>query len=156
MWGTDMRRPSRIRRWFKWLGLTVCVLLLMMWVFSIWGNIRWLGSGSKADLCIGFRRQHIFVLWNGPGLLSGLNKTGWKVGWRNAFDAIPLMPHLMHSYKLWFFVLPFWIPLLLVAIPTTFLFWLDRHRIPQDHCQKCGYNLTGNTSGICPECGEKI
>lgn len=24
------------------------------------------------------------------------------------------------------------------------------------HCQKCGYNLTGNRSGSCPECGEPI
>ncbi len=24
------------------------------------------------------------------------------------------------------------------------------------HCQRCGYNLTGNTSGICPECGDCI
>lgn len=24
------------------------------------------------------------------------------------------------------------------------------------HCLSCGYNLTGNTSGVCPECGEKI
>jgi DNA-directed RNA polymerase subunit RPC12/RpoP len=27
---------------------------------------------------------------------------------------------------------------------------------PGLHCRKCGYNLTGNTSGICPECGETI
>ena len=25
---------------------------------------------------------------------------------------------------------------------------------PPGHCQKCGYNLTGNVSGVCPECGE--
>ena len=24
------------------------------------------------------------------------------------------------------------------------------------YCIRCGYNLTGNTSGICPECGEAI
>jgi hypothetical protein len=24
------------------------------------------------------------------------------------------------------------------------------------HCPKCNYNLTGNVSGVCPECGEKI
>ena len=24
---------------------------------------------------------------------------------------------------------------------------------PPGHCQKCGYNLTGNVSGVCPECG---
>jgi predicted Zn-ribbon and HTH transcriptional regulator len=25
-----------------------------------------------------------------------------------------------------------------------------------DTCHKCGYNLTGNTSGVCPECGSRI
>jgi hypothetical protein len=24
------------------------------------------------------------------------------------------------------------------------------------YCQSCGYNLTGNVSGVCPECGESI
>ena len=23
-------------------------------------------------------------------------------------------------------------------------------------CRSCGYNLTGNESGVCPECGEEI
>ena len=29
-----------------------------------------------------------------------------------------------------------------------------RHR--RDVCHRCGYNLTGNTSGVCPECGKPI
>lgn len=33
---------------------------------------------------------------------------------------------------------------------------LRRRRIPNGYCQNCGYNLTGNVSGVCPECGEKI
>lgn len=24
---------------------------------------------------------------------------------------------------------------------------------PPGHCSHCGYNLTGNVSGVCPECG---
>ncbi len=26
---------------------------------------------------------------------------------------------------------------------------------PRGHCQSCAYNLTGNVSGVCPECGER-
>ena len=29
-------------------------------------------------------------------------------------------------------------------------------RRPEGHCRRCGYNLTGNTSGICPECGTPV
>jgi hypothetical protein len=54
------------------------------------------------------------------------------------------------------FEIPLWIPFLLVAMPTTLLFWRDRRCVPAGHCRKCGYNLTDNVSGVCPECGEKI
>lgn len=27
---------------------------------------------------------------------------------------------------------------------------------PEDECPECGYNLTGNKSGICPECGSSV
>ena len=31
-----------------------------------------------------------------------------------------------------------------------------RKRRPPGHCVQCGYNLTGNVSGRCPECGNRI
>jgi hypothetical protein len=48
-----------------------------------------------------------------------------------------------------------------VAIPTIMLLAADRlrraHSDESDgYCAQCGYNLTGNTSGICPECGRRI
>ena len=33
---------------------------------------------------------------------------------------------------------------------------LTKPRPKQGHCPTCAYNLTGNESGICPECGTKI
>jgi hypothetical protein len=36
---------------------------------------------------------------------------------------------------------------------------LVRHlakRASAGHCARCGYDLTGNVSGICPECGHAI
>ena len=29
-------------------------------------------------------------------------------------------------------------------------------RAPAGHCQQCRYDLTGNISGICPECGTRV
>ena len=52
------------------------------------------------------------------------------------------------------FVLPLWIPFLLVTIPMAHLWYRDRRRrIAPGHCPKCGYDLTKNESGRCPECG---
>ena len=51
---------------------------------------------------------------------------------------------------------------------TLVLWWLFTDRPPSDYeaqinyalesdlCGRCGYNLTGNTSGVCPECGWQI
>lgn len=62
--------------------------------------------------------------------------------------------------KIW---LPFWLivvglfmlPLLRVTV------WLRQslrasHRRRQGRCISCGYNLAGNTSGTCPECGMRL
>ena len=50
---------------------------------------------------------------------------------------------------------PLWMVLATAAIPTIWLGWRERG-IPPGHCQTCGYNLTGNISGRCPECGTAI
>lgn len=34
--------------------------------------------------------------------------------------------------------------------------WRDRRRIPPGHCRKCGYDLTGNVTGVCSECGKQM
>jgi len=55
---------------------------------------------------------------------------------------------------------PVWALLLLLASYPTIAFIrgpLRRHRRrKRNECIHCGYNLTGNVSGICPECGEEI
>ncbi len=39
------------------------------------------------------------------------------------------------------------------GLPTLVLAQLRRERIRPSRCRRCDYDLTGNTSGICPECG---
>ena len=51
---------------------------------------------------------------------------------------------------------PLWFLLLLVIAATTRVIWWKRRARPPAHCARCGYDLTGNVSGICPECGTAI
>lgn len=55
------------------------------------------------------------------------------------------------------------VPLWLIAIPFAVLpfraviSWCRaKNRRANNGCTKCGYNLTGNASGVCPECGTKL
>jgi hypothetical protein len=53
-------------------------------------------------------------------------------------------------------IVPMWPVLVLLSIcPPILLIRAIRRRmrLKPGHCP-CGYNLTGNTSGICPECGQ--
>jgi len=46
---------------------------------------------------------------------------------------------------------PIWALVLAALLAAGLLWWLDR-RAPAGCCAHCGYNLTGNVSGRCPEC----
>ncbi|HVP13633.1 MAG TPA: hypothetical protein VMV94_20835 [Phycisphaerae bacterium] len=51
---------------------------------------------------------------------------------------------------------PVWIFVLLAIFAVSWAAWRKHRRIPPGHCLKCSYNLTGNVSGICPECGVPV
>lgn len=50
----------------------------------------------------------------------------------------------------------------MTVIPAAVLIWIgailsrQEMRNTPGHCSHCGYCLTGNASGICPECGTRI
>ena len=48
--------------------------------------------------------------------------------------------------------IPYWSILAAIGLPTALAWLLDRRRLRPGHCP-CGYDLTGNVSGTCPECG---
>jgi hypothetical protein len=56
-------------------------------------------------------------------------------------------------------IVSLWLP----ALASCFLpaWWLrgwrrSRRGRRRDHCPTCGYNLAGNTTGVCPECGGRV
>ena len=167
-----MARRSRIRRILKWAGLAICVLILVAWGISI----RWLitygyhvGRVQLGRGLVSVSQDNSYVRRGFPGfpgwtfhrLSSGTGNQrsllylfGMQLPRTHVLISTGGNPAVDVTRPI---QLPLWLPFLLAAVPTWFLFYRDRRRrIPPGHCQRCGYNLTGNTSGICPECGEQI
>jgi len=178
-----MRKRSRFRPLAKWVGACAIVLALLLWVASCfwWGFFLWRTDtwGCQVDCDWGtlsldvFRRGgdpewqwrvrpglHIvshawwrdYLAQHGIVLDSAANRNYYGFALPKVLTRVPA---LSRSGTVFWVKLPLWFPLLILAVPTGILFWRDR-RYPAGHCQKCGYNLTGNVSGRCPECGETI
>lgn len=55
------------------------------------------------------------------------------------------------------FKVPWWVAIVIPLILPAFVgVQRYRHRTKRGHCSKCRYDLMGNTSGLCPECGTSI
>lgn len=58
------------------------------------------------------------------------------------------------SSTCWVTVVPLWIVLVTLTVPTLWLWRIDRRRAVPGHCLECGYDLRGSIgSERCPECG---
>ncbi|UCG16986.1 MAG: hypothetical protein JSV19_02915 [Phycisphaerales bacterium] len=146
-----MRRRSRTRRILKWVGLVVCILLAAVWL----GSLRW-------NVYVRFADGRAFSINDGGIATSTVKYSQLRVGVEvhRSGSAFPChwWPHRVFAVlrdggretTTWWPIWPFF---LAFAIPTAFLCHRDR-RPPKGHCQNCGYDLTGNVSGLCPECGE--
>ena len=140
-------------------GLAGTSLLAMCWAFTSFYNVTYIGprlgiwlKSTGASIALGqFGSQDP---WSGSPRLQSVE---WAIS--PATDAPgPLfrMPDLVQ----WpdgsrYFHLPYWIVLAPMALLTCcgWLFPRQRKRL---HCDRCGYSLIGNASGICPECGQPV
>ena len=79
---------------------------------------------------------------------------GFRIGTNDLTKATPRQFHMMRLVTI-----PYWfLALVLIALPAIWSISTirTRHRKKGGRCLACGYNLTGNTSGVCPECGTPV
>ena len=155
------------RRWrvAKWAGAAFSVALLAALVSSLCCGISYSTAKftprttAKGGLFYDVEHLRYFNLCNGCLVYSHSPKTqairllSWAIDTKSPCT-MTWTPFYHSDPGLFGVGLPLWMPLLLVAIPTAMLFLRDR-RPPPHCCQGCGYDLTGNTSGRCSECGAK-
>lgn len=146
-----MVKYSRLRRGCKWGGLGVSILLGLGWAASLallvmatYGRLLVaVGAGGIAFTVAKSPMETKVGLW-GPEPIRWLPSVGpkrWGVPNPSARRFITFTAFI-----------PFWCLFPLAVIPTVML-WRHDRGFPPGHCRSCGYDLTGNTTGVCSECG---
>lgn len=145
-----MRRRSRTRQVLKRTNAGTITRLL-----------KWTGTALLflAFALAWFTCTHPLVFRAGHGLEIGIGRFAVRTLWASsdkasiAWDVVCLTPSCSIRADHFHLALPVWLAIPAIAVPTAIL-WYRGRRPPKGHCRKCGYNLTGNVSGVCPECGE--
>lgn len=146
-------------RFAGWVGALTCLLIATLWLLTIptIGRFRIevhrVGNRSIVSLsegCLTFSRNAFAT--SQPGRWYAACVTG------RPFNPPPMVygfwrPFIRTDPRAQLVMLPLWLALLMTAVPTALLWFVDRRRATPGCCGSCGYNLTGNAFGRCPECG---
>ncbi len=131
----------RLRTFTLWTGTLLSLFIAAAFVVSAW----WLAAAQARKVCVYFVGGSITVAWDDR-------------------LATPLAAE-QHVYRLNFWnrwaagvrylEFPLYAAFAIVAIPTLLVWRFWPKPVKPGHC-RCGYDLTGNTSGVCPECGADV
>ena len=167
--GHDDRMTRRLLNVLTSLALLLCVAVVALWVMSFRhadaikysdGQTSWVVASGRAGLLAwaygdgmskdwpGWHRWRgepdtvLGTAWPPPGRLGfALQFFRWKADSPSLRGSV-LCPH-------WFAATP------LALFVGRRLRRVRSTRVPPGTCPTCGYNLTGNVSGVCPECGKR-
>lgn len=128
---------------------------------------------SNCDQSPHFTRNHLRSYRYGPHgsvisheLLGFGSYSGTRNCWYMNLYPVTTLPALSdprwHLEPFRMARVPYWPAILLTGgvslpfVPRCVRSWGARRRARRGLCRSCGYNLTGNVSGICPECGTAV
>jgi hypothetical protein len=153
------------------ISLLFCIGTLTIWLIS--NDESWEGGGLRVSegLRVGMSGGWLALYNQSQPFFDG------TIGVSSAFGPQPRWPdarslrfpgfHYLHitwpgewpGGTLWTFAIWLGYPLIITAIlPAMWLMLAARNRwrSARNRCISCSYSLTGNTSGVCPECGTPV
>lgn len=175
------RRRARVAAWLLLAAFGAqCIILVISLLYPFKLRMESMRTGEINGLEVSpfFGIVYASSVWFGedkPGRLKldwQLGAFGWQFGvsripkgqvgepdiWAQRFGLT--WPHYNRIDTYNALVLGVAIPLWCLMLPTMILAVLfkraGRRRSPPGFCPFCRYDLTANTSGICPECGSRI
>ena len=163
---------SPMRRIGRWMlnGLTVlslvlCVGMGVLWVRSYktwdmwtWTSRQWraIAGNNRGDVSLVYINWTVPGKWHDPALgLSHKSKllvamprfVNRPIGWASGADG---------DFSMFVFRMHHWLAVLITSVAPCVWVIRKRRRAKTGCCGQCRYNLTGNISGVCPECGMAV
>ncbi|MCH7873067.1 MAG: hypothetical protein IID33_15330 [Planctomycetes bacterium] len=167
-------RGSRLLRIAKWSGTILSAACMIgAGMDTPAARYIWYTGGQPAQNTWSlFAGKTAAGIWFGSAGIGYTSHVNMEFGWPNDYDRLSIIPRPLGWSVGWPLDSVPWVGTrvgtprgrawgissgflaIMIGLPTALLWFLDR-RHPPGHCP-CGYDLTGNVSGRCPECGEAI
>jgi hypothetical protein len=139
------------------VSLLLCAAAILVWVRSFyrWDLVEYVRDGWTLSVMAGSGVADVISSAELPEVTGDWTTEpappGARVRWGLRFD--------FADYPAWLVRVPLWFPAALAGVLPAARAWRRvrrRRRRGPGHCARCGYNLTGNVSGVCPECGRTL
>lgn len=115
-------------------------------------------NGSNEHVEFSLNQGTFYVVWDEWIGIGRMPEHGWRFyAFVNDWPSRRAQIRALEENVEWpnsYLAIPCWITLIPSAI-LILRFVVRKLKRKLDHC-KCGYNLTGNVSGHCPECGRTV
>lgn len=158
----DVRPRSRIRRILKWAGLGTCLVLAVTSVISLRWVVGYRYATSNGWTAWSVSRGCLNVFYTHAGSPRMMTeKPGWftsrSLYWMSPFGHLKMfLLGYQGKFAMYRLVsVPLLPPAVAIGVATAVFLRRDRRRW-KGYCWECGYDLTGNVSGVCPECGKPM
>ncbi|GMU32364.1 MAG: hypothetical protein AMXMBFR20_02360 [Planctomycetia bacterium] len=142
-------KRRRLKRGLALLNLASALALTLASAASFQWSLTYFGATHNVMFIAGGLYIPPKLTRVGQGITFERSMTA-KLPWKIRLEFFFKLPSWSGTDSLF---IPFGWPVVILAAGSMFALWKVPRGFPDGHCQSCGYNLTGNQSGICPECG---
>lgn len=136
-----------------WILISLTIALVSVWLGSGFCSVSF-GDGATYDVRL--NSGFVGVAWAGKPRNTDRARDAFAEELTLDIHSFRLSLSPMHCSRLpnkTAVGINLYCPVALILAVTLALFKRHAPHKPPSHCQSCGYNLTGNISGRCPECG---
>lgn len=136
-----MRRDT-----LKWISVGACLTSAVLWAASTFFRVQWTYGNGQGSVIVGSGAVY-WMDWACELPVTGLSwgrpqqiRMRW---WPIIAGRVPL-------------AIPLWMPFCTALVASWLLSRRAHPRPKVGTCANCRYDLTGNITGVCPECGAPI